>query len=76
MALTPDLKTLTAACNDRTVRLYDTGSGHLRGEIPVLSHHIYGLAFNDDAKVLGTVSLGDARWDNSGEIKLWAAAPP
>lgn len=75
-AITGDLKTVAAACDDRTVRLFDVVSGHQRGEIPVLSHNVFGVAFNHDATLLATVSLGHARWDGAGEIKLWAAAPP
>jgi serine/threonine protein kinase/WD40 repeat protein len=76
MAITGDLKTVAAACGDRTVRLFDMVSGHQRGEIAVLSHNIYGLGFNHDATLLATVSLGQVRWDGAGELKLWAAAPP
>jgi WD40 repeat protein len=70
LAMTADLQSLAVACADRTVRLYDVPSGHLRGEIPVLSHHIFGMAFNRDATVLASVSLGTARWDSAGELKL------
>lgn len=74
-AITGDLKTVAAAFSDRTVRLFDLDSGQQRGELPVLSHNIYGLAFNPDATVLATISLGHVRWDAAGEVRLWAASP-
>jgi hypothetical protein len=51
-------------------------SGHLRGELPVLSHNVFGLGFNHDGTVLATISLGQPNWDDWSELKLWAAAPP
>lgn len=76
MALTPDGKTLVVTGGDRIVRLYDVASGQLRGELPVLSHQVFGLGFNHDGTVLATISLGQPIWDSAGEIKLWAAAAP
>jgi eukaryotic-like serine/threonine-protein kinase len=77
VALSPDGKTLAVpGPNDRLVRLYDVVSGHLRGELPVLSHNVFGLGFNHDGTVLATISLGQPDWDDAGEIKLWAAATP
>ena len=76
MALTPDGKSLAVTGGDRVVRLYDVASGHLRRELPVLSHNVFGLGFNHDGTLLATVSLGQQPWDDAGEVKLWAAAPP
>lgn len=77
VALTPDGKTLAIpGTGDRTVRLHDVASGHLRCELPILSHNVFGLSFDDDGTVLVTVSLGQPSWDDSVEVKLWAAAQP
>ncbi len=75
VALTPDGKTLAIPGEkDRLVRLHDVASGHVRCELPVLSHNVFGLGFNPDGTLLATVSLGLPRWDPAGEVKLWAAA--
>jgi WD40 repeat protein len=73
VAFTPDGKTLAVGGGDRVVRLYDLASGYFRGELPGHSHPVVALAFNRDATLLATASRNTLRWDNKGEVKLWAA---
>jgi WD40 repeat protein len=73
VAFTPDGKTLAVGGGDRVVRLYDLASGDFRGELPGHSHPVVALAFNRGATLLATASRNTLRWDNKGEVKLWAA---
>jgi RNA polymerase sigma factor (sigma-70 family) len=72
VAFSPDRKTLASANADRTVRLWEVGTGK---EVRVLRGHgspVAAVAFSPDGKLLASRSGDAAFGDNS--IRLWEVA--
>ncbi len=68
IAFSPDSKTVAGACQDRSIRLWDTADGkevHRFGQLAVAS----GLAFSGDGKLLAAASQ-----ENEGRVLVWNVA--
>jgi WD40 repeat protein len=66
VAFSPDGKTLASASWDRTVKLWDAGSGAVLQTLEGHSSEVTAVAFSPDGKMLASAS-----WD--GTVKLWDA---
>jgi WD40 repeat protein len=67
LAISPTGRLLAAACEDRTIRLFDPATGESRGEWIGHRDRVTGVAFAPDGK---TLASGDA----SGTLRLWHVA--
>jgi WD40 repeat protein len=81
LALSPDGRTLAAACFDRTVRLWDVATGTEMGGLNGHRDIVTAVAFSPDGKSLasgscdGTILVWDATWLTLPK-RARAAGPP
>jgi WD40 repeat protein len=71
VAFLPDGKTLASASWDRTVKLWDAGSGAVLQTLEGHSDRVTAVAFSPDGKTLASASWGSASHDRT--VKLWDA---
>ena len=64
VAVSSILKLVASASVDKTVRLWNSGSGHLVQTLAAHSVHVMGIAFSPDGKILASASADKT-------IKLW-----
>jgi hypothetical protein len=71
VAFSPDGSTVAAGCVDRTIRLYDAGTGQLVRILTGAPAAVWSVAFSPDGKSLAS---GSGARDAPGEAQLWDVA--
>jgi WD40 repeat protein len=66
----PDGRRIAAASDDRTIRIYDAGSGRELFVMSCEARETHGLAFSPDGKRLASVGW-TLKFGEVGEVKLW-----
>jgi WD40 repeat protein len=76
LAASADGQTLALGCRDRTIRLWDLGSGQLRGVLTGHTREVTALAFRSDGSALVSAAGPLGPWfAQGGEVKIWDADP-
>jgi len=68
IAWSPDAALVATADADRSVRLYETGTGALRGTLPGHAGRVQAVAFAQDGRTLASAAEG------SNAVRLWDTA--
>jgi WD40 repeat protein len=63
VAFSPDGQTLTSACNDMTVKLWNVATGELRHTLTGHTNRVYAVSFSPDGR-----TLASGAWDDT--VKL------
>src|SRR5204862_67572 len=66
VAFSPDGKTLASASGDKTVKLWDAGSGAVLQTLKGHTSSVHAVAFSPDGKTLASASYDET-------VKLWDA---
>ncbi len=69
IAISPDGKTLAGAGYDKTIKIWNLGTGKLLGKLPGHSGKVDSVAFSPDGKTLASASTGEGH--DPSIIKIW-----
>src|SRR5262249_58779175 len=71
MGVSPDGKTLAAACFDNAVRLYDLKTRRLVAALEGHKERVWTVAFSPDGKRLASAAGSFSNPEKPGEVKVW-----
>ena len=74
LSLSPDGAQLAAACEDRSVHLWNWPAGDTHRTLGPLEYPVLGVAWSPDGKHLATAAGDETRLTQPGPITLWNAA--